>query len=347
MKYRLLADTGVFVSELCLGTMTFGEEWGWGAGASESRAIFDAFAAAGGNFIDTAQIYTDGTSEKLVGELIAGDRDHFVVATKYTPSKAGDVAKSGNSRKNMMRSVKESLDRLRTDHIDLYYLHMWDSTTPLDEILRGFDDLVRRGMVLYVAISDTPAWQVSRANAIADVRGWTPFVGIQVEYSLAERTAERELLPMAQELDLGIAAWSPLAGGALAGKYVQDGTPPGEKSARKRPGVIPARTLSIAAEVVAVAKEIGASPGQVALAWLRQRTRHGSIIPIMGARTRAQIDDNLKSLEVTLSAAAVERLDAASRIDLGFPHEMLATQGVRTIMTGGHADRLDNHRLAA
>jgi aryl-alcohol dehydrogenase-like predicted oxidoreductase len=347
MRYKIFGRSGLRVSELCLGTMTFGEDWGWGAGADESRAIFDAFAEAGGNFIDTAHIYTDGTSERLVGEFIASDRDHFVVATKYTPSKAGDIAKAGNSRKNMMRSVKESLDRLRTDHVDLYYVHMWDFTTPLDEVLRGLDDLVRRGIVLYAAISDTPAWQVSRANAIADLRGWTPFVGIQIEYSLVERTAERELLPMAQELDLGITAWAPLAGGVLTGKYAQDGTPRADQSVRKRPQEIPARALAIAAEVAAVASEMDTSPSRVALAWLRQRAKHGSVIPILGARNRAQIEDNLKSLEVTLTAEALERLDAASRIDLGFPHEMLATQAVRTLTSGGLADRLDNHRLAA
>jgi aryl-alcohol dehydrogenase-like predicted oxidoreductase len=193
--------------------MTFGNNWGWGADRETSRAVFDAFVEAGGNFIDTAYVYTDGESERLVGEFVAADRDHFVIGTKYSSSLDHDIGKAGNSRKNMMRSVEASLRRLATDHIDVFWLHTWDGATPIEEIMRGLDDLVRAGKILYVGFSNTPAWQVARAGMLADLRGWAPVVAIQIEYSLAERTAERDLLPMARELDLGVLAWSPLAGG--------------------------------------------------------------------------------------------------------------------------------------
>jgi len=211
MKYLLLGNSGLRASELCLGTMTFGEEWGWGSGAEDCRKMFDAFANAGGNFLDTANLYTNGTSEKIVGDLIASDRGRWVLATKYSLSMAGHVNGSGNHRKNMIQSVEASLQRLKTDYIDLYWLHAWDFTTPVEEVLRAFDDLVRAGKILYAGVSDLPAWIVSQANAIAALRGWTPFVGLQIEYSLVERTPERELLPMAAACGVGVTAWSPLA----------------------------------------------------------------------------------------------------------------------------------------
>ncbi|MDJ0854760.1 MAG: aldo/keto reductase, partial [Desulfobacterales bacterium] len=211
MRYRLLGHSGLRVSELCLGAMTFGDDRGWGASPAESRRIFDAFAEAGGNFIDTADIYTAGTSEKLVGEFVAGDRERFVLATKYSNSApVGDPNAAGNHRKNMVQSLEASLKRMQLDYIDLYWLHAWDFMTPVEEVMRAFDDLVRAGKILYAGISDTPAWIVSRADALADFRGWSRFVAIQVEYSLVERTVERELLPMAKALDLGVTAWSPL-----------------------------------------------------------------------------------------------------------------------------------------
>lgn len=339
MRYKLFGRSGLRVSELSLGAMTFGNDWGWGAEESESRAMFDAFANAGGNFIDTAHVYTDGNSERMVGEFIKADRDHFVVATKYTPSNAGDINKAGNSRRNMMRCVEESLHRLGTDHIDLYYVHFWDSTTPLDEIMRGLDDLVRQGKVTYVAISDAPAWQISRANMLADLRGWAPFIGIQIEYSLVERSPERDLLPMARELDLGITAWSPLAGGILSGKYLKPGS-----GGRNQNQPISERQLSIARLVVEIAGEIGCSPSQVALAWLRQQTTWGAVNPILGARTLAQLQDNLACLQVTLDAGQLQRLDAATAIDLGFPHAMLRSEMVANLSTGNQPGLLDNHR---
>jgi len=220
MKYYLLGKSGLRVSEICLGTMTFGNEWGWGASKDESRKIFDAYVDAGGNFIDTANIYTEGTSEKYIGDFISSDRDRFVIATKYTSNtRVGDPNSGGNHRKNMVQSLEASLKRLNTDYIDLYWVHAWDPTTPVEEMMRALDDMVKSGKILYIGISDAPAWIVSQANTLANLKGWTEFVGIQIEYSLIERTSERELIPMANALDIGITAWSPLGSGVLTGKY--------------------------------------------------------------------------------------------------------------------------------
>ena len=220
MRYVLLGNSGVRVSELCLGTMTFGEDWHFGASEDVSRAIFETFCEGGGNFIDTANSYTGGTSERLVGAFIASDREYFVVSTKYSLStRPNDPNGGGNHRKNMMRCVEESLRALGTDYIDVYWLHVWDGVTSMDDVLRGLDALVRSGKVRYVAVSDTPAWVVSRANTLAELRGWASFVALQTEYSLIERTAERDLLPMARALGLSTLAWAPLGGGVLSGKY--------------------------------------------------------------------------------------------------------------------------------
>ena len=224
MRYKLLGKSGLRVSELCLGTMTFGEDWGWGASHEESRKVYDAFREAGGNFIDTANVYTNGTSERLLGEFIQGHREQIVLATKYTNAAPGnDPNAAGNHRKSMVQALEASLKRLKTDYIDLYWLHIWDRITPVEEVMRAFDDLVRQGKILYAGVSDMPAWVVAKANTLAELRGWTPFVGLQIEYSLIERTPERELLPMAADLGLGVTAWSPLAGGVLTGKQLEAG----------------------------------------------------------------------------------------------------------------------------
>ncbi len=343
MRYKLHGRSGLRVSELCLGAMTFGSDWGWGGNDEDSRAMFDAFAEAGGNFIDTAHVYTEGASERLVGEFIAADRDHFVVATKYTPSTGTDISKAGNSRKNMMRCVEESLARLGTDHIDLYLLHFWDFTTPIEEIMRGLDDLVSAGKVLYIAVSDVPAWRIARANMLADLRGWTSFIGMQVEYSLIERTPERELFPMAKELDLGMTAWSPLAQGVLTGKFLGNGT----SEATRMPAThVPARQNEIAQLVVDIAREYGCSPAQVALAAIRQMSKWGDIIPIIAGRNAAQVKDNIGCIDVTLDESQLKRLDEATAIDLGFPHTMLQQGFVRDFSFGrGNYDKFDNHRL--
>lgn len=340
MRYKLLGNSGLRVSELCLGTMTFGEDWGWGSDKEESRAVFQAFAEAGGNFLDTANLYTNGTSEALVGEFVKGDREKWVIATKYSlNTRPGDVNACGNHRKNLFQSVEASLKRLGTDYIDLLWLHLWDSLTPMEEVMRAFDDLVRMGKVLYIGISDSPAWIVSQANTLATLRGWTPFIGLQIEYSLKERTPERELLPMAKALNIGVTAWSPLGGGVLTGKYNQPNPVDGRLSMTDQPFQILDRDLKIAETVLGIAKEIGKSPAQVALNWLRNRPN--SVIPIIGARKLSQLQDNLACVDFNLTGEQLQRLDNISAISLGFPQELLASQFVGDILLGGVAAQLD------
>lgn len=340
MRYKLLGNSGLRVSELCLGTMTFGEDWGWGSDKEESRAVFQAFAEAGGNFLDTANIYTNGTSETLVGEFVKGDREKWVIATKYSlNTRPGDVNACGNHRKNLFQAVEASLKRLGTDYIDLLWLHLWDSLTPMEEVMRAFDDLVRMGKVLYIGISDSPAWIVSQANTLATLRGWTPFIGLQIEYSLKERTPERELLPMAKALNIGVTAWSPLGGGVLTGKYNQPNPVDGRLSMTDQPFQILDRDLKIAETVLEIAREIGKSPAQVALNWLRNRPN--PIIPIIGARRLSQLQDNLACVDFNLTGEQLQRLDNISAISLGFPQELLASQFVGDILLGGVAAQLD------
>jgi aryl-alcohol dehydrogenase-like predicted oxidoreductase len=339
MRYKLLGKSGLRVSEMALGTMTFGEDWGWGASKEESQKQFDLYAAAGGNFIDTSVNYTNGTSEQYVGEFIQADRDHFIVATKYTLSRNWDDPNAGgNSRKNMVVSVETSLRRLRTDYIDLYYLHVWDNLTPIEEIMRGLDDLVRSGKVLYVGVSDTPAWVVARANLLAELRGWTPFVCLQIPYSLLERDAERELLPMAHELELTMAFWGILAGGLLSGKYSGNSNEPKRQGEQVQ---ISERQKAIIKAVQEVAEEVGRSPSQVAINWVRQQQRRASIIPILGARSARHLQDNLASLEWELTAEQLLRLDDASRIELGFPLDMITAN---RYVFGNTFDQIDPRR---
>jgi aryl-alcohol dehydrogenase-like predicted oxidoreductase len=340
MRYRLLGRSGLRVSQLCLGAMTFGDNWGWGADRDASRAVFDTFAEAGGNFIDTAYVYTDGESERLVGEFVGADRDHFVIGTKYSSSTDHDTGKAGNSRKNMMRSVEASLRRLGSDHIDVLWLHSWDGTTPVEEIMRGLDDLVSAGKILYVGFSNTPAWQIARAGMLADLRGWAPVVAIQVEYSLVERTAERELLPMARELDLGILAWSPLAGGVLSGKY--DAQDQGASSRSWLP--FTQRRIELGRRVASLAAEVGCSPSAFALAAILSKRSYGPIIPVLGARSATQIADNLRCLDVDLDHEAFRAIDAETAVELGYPHDLLASDVIEGFTLSGVASGLDNHR---
>src|SRR3954471_2514623 len=275
--YRLLGRSGLRVSPLALGTMTFGTDWGWGANAADARRIFDTYVDRGGNFIDTANQYTNGTSEKFVGDFAREKREQLVIATKYTlPLRAGDPNAGGNHRKSMVRSVESSLERLKTDYIDLLYLHAWDFLTPVEEILRAMDDLVRAGKLLYVGISDAPAWQVARMQTIADLRGWSPLIALQIEYNLIERTVERDLIPMAKEMGLGVIPWSPLASGVLSGKYSKKDLDAGagvasaggtRKNVAAAQDALNPRGLDIADVVKAIAQELGKSPAQVALAW--------------------------------------------------------------------------------
>ena len=341
MKYRLLGNSGLRVAELSLGTMTFGEDWGWGSGKDEARKIYDTYRAAGGNFVDTANLYTNGTSEEFVGEFIHDHRQEVVLATKYTNAAPGkDPNASGNHRKSMIQALEASLRRLKTDYIDLYWLHIWDPMTPVEEVMRAFDDLVSQGKVLYIGVSDAPAWWTAQANTLADLRGWTKFVGLQIEYSLIERTVERELIPMAKAFKLGLVAWSPLAGGLLSGKYHS-----GDRSEKRysdetmqqflRRGEHADRIISALNKI---SKETGRSQAQVALAWLRYRDI--PVVPIIGARRISQLQDNLNSLTLELNSKQVTELDEASAIDLGFPHDFYELDLVKNFAYGGMRDQI-------
>lgn len=351
MQYYLLGRSGLRVSEVCLGTMTFGEEFGWGANKDDSKKVYDAFREAGGNFIDTANIYTVGTSERFLGDFMQGHRESVVLATKYTNTvTTGDPNAGGNHRKSMFQSVEASLKRLKTDFIDLYWLHIWDQITPVEEVARAFDDLVRQGKVLYVGVSDAPAWWVAQFNTIADLRGWSKFIAIQVEYSLTERTSERELFPMSKALGLGVTAWSPLAGGVLTGKYQKAASKGGDQEGDSQQGgrfaekamrqFIPEEKLTerILAALGTVSGQVGKSVAQVALAWMKYRSQ--PVIPIIGARTVSQLKENMGCIELKLNAEQVRLLDEASAIALGFPYDFYKKDRVVQIVYGGMRERI-------
>ncbi len=333
--YRLLGRSGLRVSPLSLGTMTFGVSTdSWGTSNEEAAKQLDHYMELGGNFVDTANFYGNmGGSEKVLGDLIKGRRERLVISTKYSITMSpGDPNASGNQRKNMVQAVEASLKRLDTDYIDLYYLHVWDSRTPVEEILRAFDDLVRAGKILYAGISDTPAWQISRLQAIADLRGWSPLIALQIPYSLNERTVEREFMPMASEMGLGVLPWSPLGGGVLTGKYTREdlkqqvsqemGQLNDRKSQNLATGRLTERALDIADVVVEVAKELEKTPAQVALAWTLLNP--AVVSPLIGARTFAQLEDNLGALSITFSDEQVARLNTVSEVEQPFPHYMIA-----------------------
>ncbi|TWR24077.1 aldo/keto reductase [Mucilaginibacter pallidiroseus] len=336
MKYKLLGRSGLKVSELCLGTMGFGTEAGWGADADTSFKIMDAYAEAGGNFLDTANIYKSGTSEKIIGDYISNhDRDYFVVASKYTlKDNTTNPNASGNNRKNMMRSVEESLKRLKTDFLDVLYLHIWDDLTPIDEVLRGMDDLISQGKITYAAISDTPAWVVAKGNILAELMGWSQFIALQVEYSLLARTAERELIPMAKHFGMTVTPWAPLAGGALTGKYLK-----GDKGRIKpESNRLNERAEKITRVVMEIAQELGVSESHVALQWTM--IKGFSCIPIVGATKVDQLKDNLKTADVTLTGDHIQKLDEASKIELGFPGDFFNEEAVKTNSFGGFYDKV-------
>jgi aryl-alcohol dehydrogenase-like predicted oxidoreductase len=340
MRYKIFSErTGLKVSELALGTGMFGQAWGYGATPEEVRRIIAGFVDAGGNFIDTADNYQHGVSETLVGEAIAANRDDFVIATKFTRGASAKpaVTRLGNNRKNMVQSVEASLKRLKTDRIDLYFAHMDDFVTPMEEIARGLDDLVRAGKVVYGGLSNFPAWRVATAANTADLRGWTPISAIQIEYNLLQRTPERELLPMAEGFGLGVMGWSPMAAGILTGKY--------QKGERGRATELKASVRhadnpnsdSVVDAVGAVAEEVGAKPGQVAVAWVKAK----GVLPVIGTRTPGQLEDHLGVLEVTLSDEQMRRLDAVTAIALGYPHDLNSLPDQRAVMTGGRFDQID------
>lgn len=344
MRYKLLGRSGLRVAELALGGMTLGKDWGWGADDSESRKIFDAYAEAGGNLLDTANGYTGGTSEKLIGQFVSSEREQFVLSTKYTLSSKGDDPNaSGNHRKNLVQSLEGSLRRLQTDYIDLYWVHIWDPFTPIEETMRALDDQVRLGKILYLGVSDMPAWLIARANTLAEERGWTHFSAMQAKYSLVERSVERELLPMSKNLELAFTAWGALGTGVLTGKYNRDPSGDGGRIVSAGWGQVSERDLTIAREVESVAEEVGASCSQVALAWLQ--TRSATMIPIIGARTLAQMQDNLACTDVSLSQDQLDRLDKVSAIELGFPHDFI--RGGRVMFMGEVTHQIDDHRDTA
>lgn len=334
-QFRLLGNSGLRVSPLCLGTMTFGTDWVIGADKAESRKMFDLYIERGGNFIDTANNYANGTSETFLGEFIGDKREQLVLATKYTlNTRPGDPNAGGNHRKNLIQSVEASLKRLRTDYIDLYWLHCWEFRTPIEEVMRALDDLVRAGKILYLGISDTPAWKIAQANTLAKLSGWTPFVALQTEYNLVERTPEKDLLPMAREFDIAIMPWSPLASGLLTGKYSKN--QPAEVDSGRAMMVAykqSDRNTTISQAVEKVAQEIGKSPAQIALNWLLQKP--GTVIPIIGARTIGQLEDNLGCLDFMLAPEQMAYLDLVSQIDLGFPHTFISSDMVKNLISGG------------
>lgn len=308
------------------------------------------FVQAGGNFIDTANIYQNGTSEKYVGEFIAPERDKFVLATKYTlTTNPNDPNAGGNHRKNLFQSVNASLKRLNTEYIDLLWVHIWDYMTPIEEVMRSLDDLIRSGKILYIGISDAPAWIVSRANTISELRGWSYFIGLQIMYSLIERTPERELLSMARSLDIGVTAWSPLGMGVLAGKYNKDNK--NKEPKRFDPNhpmvstFVNERNISIAKEVQAIANEIEKTPSQVALNWIINQKKKGVIIPILGVRTQAQMIDNLGCLEFELDSEQMKRLNEKSKIELGFPYDFISSDVIRNQIYGNLYSSIEYHRL--
>jgi aryl-alcohol dehydrogenase-like predicted oxidoreductase len=333
MRYRLLGRSGLRVSEAALGTMTFGEDWGWGAPEDECRRIFDRFVEAGGNFVDTANNYTNGSSERIVGKLVAPERDRFVVATKYTlTTQSDDPNAGGNHRKNLVRSLEASLGRLGTDYVDMLWLHMRDGITPVDEIVRALDDQVRLGKVLYVGISDSPAWLVAQANTLADLRGWSPFVAVQLPYNVADRAAEREVFPMAAALGLAVTPWGIVGAGVLTGKAAEERRWPDDG--------VSERTESVVSVLRDVADEHGCTPAQAAIAWLVGRRDPPPLIPIVGARTEAQAAENLAALALRLDDEALTRLDEAGRPVLGFPRDFLESAGVRELIFGSTWERL-------
>ncbi|MGW4386204.1 aldo/keto reductase [Streptomyces sp. NPDC004685] len=343
MRYTTFGHrTGLRVSEYALGTANFGTGWGAGAEPDEARRIFDRFAEAGGTFLDTADTYQFGESEELTGKLVSADRDHFVLATKFTLGAAPQpsISRTGNSRKNMVASVEASLKRLGTDYIDLLWVHFPDQLTPMEEILRGLDDLVSSGKIHHAALSNFPAWRVSRAVTLADLKNWAPVVGIQNEYSLVERSADRELLPMAESLGLGAALWSPLGGGLLTGKYRRStegrltdlGAVIHTESTDEKTAIIDA--------VLAIAEETGVTPAQVAVAWVRERAARSatSLVPIIGPRNLTQLDSYLGALDVQLTPQQFARLTDVSAVPLGAPHEAIAASlsGIQ----GGESSRV-------
>jgi aryl-alcohol dehydrogenase-like predicted oxidoreductase len=334
--YVTLGRSGLRVSPLCLGAMTFGEDLGWGSSVKDSEAILDRYIERGGNFIDTANVYTFGHSEKIIGDHLGRDsnkRDRLVIATKFYGNLFGNDPNGGGAgRKSLLAACEQSLRRLQTDHIDLYWMHAWDQNTPIEETLRALEDLVQSGKVRYLGFSDTPAWKVAQAQVTAHFRGWSPLVALQIEYSLLERTVEGELLPMARELGLGVTPWSPLKSGVLSGKYTRQnhGKVKADRGAWAE-SHLNDKTYGVIDELIAVAKSLDTTPARVALAWVQQQP--GVSSTIIGARTLEQLDQNLGALDLQLTAASIAKLDQLSAPELNFPAGFMAN--APSFMHGG------------
>lgn len=328
MRYKLLGPTGLRVSEVGIGTLNFGEAKAWGADAGEAARILTLFAERGGTLIDTAPNYAGGAAEEIVGDFLAADRDRFVVATKYTANNDRHILSGGNSGRTMIRSVEDSLRRLKTDYLDILWLHYWDGTTPVSEILKTAENLIVAGKIRYFGFSDTPAWLVSRAVTMAEIRGWSAPAAIQIEYSLAARDAERELLPMADALGLSAVGWGPLAAGALAA---------GVRPLRRDPAALPPPLAQTAARVAGIAAEAGSSPVELALRWLLRRPARRNVIPLLGARTSAQLEASLDAAEGELDDQTIAALDATTAPRLGFPHDLIDSPYLRRLALGDPA----------
>lgn len=341
--YVTLGRSGLRVSPLCLGTMTFGTEWGWGSEENAARDVFERYIDAGGNFIDTADGYTSGHSEELVGKFVdeRGLRDRVVLATKFTfNAEPGNPNAGGNGRKNIYRALEGSLRRLKTDYIDLYWLHAWDTITPVEEVVSTLDDLVRTGKIRHYGFSDAPAWYVARAHTIAEKEGKERPIALQLEYSLVERGIEREHIPAAQELGLGITPWSPLAGGFLTGKYQRQGnTGQGEGRLEITKGVanpnfqrFTDHNWQILDALLNVSKQINRPPAQIALNWAA--TQPGITSTIIGASQRKQLEDNLRFAEFEIPTELRQRLDEVSALESGHPY-VFFNPGMQGMISGG------------
>jgi len=333
--YRILSNSGLRVSPLSLGTMTFGQDWNFGNNAEESRKVFDLYRSKGGNFFDTANGYTNGTSERYLGEYIQGIRSQVVVATKFTTNpdaalqfsgvKSKDSTNpngGGNHKKSLVENLDLSLRRLRLDSVDILYVHFWEFSTPVDQVMRNLDDVVRSGKAYHVAVSDTPAWLISKANTLADLRGWSPFVGLQTRYNLIDRSFEFELGPMARTLNIGTMPWGCLAEGFLTGKHkgkVEEGS---GRSNSVASHLTSDKNQAILAEVERIAAETGQTPAAVSLNWLLQKP--GVTSPIVGARNVEQLESNLKALDFTLTPQQMHALDTVSApAVLPFPNNFI------------------------
>jgi aryl-alcohol dehydrogenase-like predicted oxidoreductase len=340
--YILLGKSGLRVSRFCLGTMTFGNDWGWGSGEDAARQIFNHFLDSGHNFIDTADGYTNGTSETLIGKFLKqrGDRDRVVLATKFGFGREpGNPNAGGNGRKNILSALHASLRRLQTDYIDLYWLHNWDTFTPVEEVMSTLDGLVRSGEVRYIGFSNSPGWYLGRAQTIAELRGYERIIALQLEYSLVEREIEREHVPAAIELGIGITPWSPLAGGLLTGRYQGEGGLSGEgrlqafKNHPEFSGLFTERNWRIAGELLKIAKEIGRTPAQVALNWVANRPAVSSTL--IGATKIKQLEDNLAALEFTIPTEQLLRLDDISATEVPYPYYFFTRKEFREMVSGG------------